>query len=69
MERPAEKRLLNCGSTDPNKILPMKYNWARKHYKDGNTRVRTSAPRRNAGRTATRRRHRSAPTGARRTWA
>jgi ribonucleoside-diphosphate reductase beta chain len=30
-----EKRLLNCSATDPNKILPMKYTWARKHYKDG----------------------------------
>jgi ribonucleoside-diphosphate reductase beta chain len=31
----AEKKLLNCVATDPNKILPMKYKWARKHYKDG----------------------------------
>jgi ribonucleoside-diphosphate reductase beta chain len=31
----AEKQLLNCEATDPNKILPMKYKWARKHYKDG----------------------------------
>jgi ribonucleoside-diphosphate reductase beta chain len=31
----AEKQLLNCSSTDPNKILPMRYKWARKHYKDG----------------------------------
>ena len=23
------------GSTDPNKILPMKYQWARTHYKKG----------------------------------
>ncbi len=30
-----EKRILNNSSTDPNKILPMKYKWARKHYKDG----------------------------------
>lgn len=30
-----EKRILNCDTTDPNKILPMKYKWARKHYKDG----------------------------------
>ena len=30
-----EKKLLNCSATDPNKILPMKYHWARKHYKDG----------------------------------
>ncbi len=28
-------KLLNCSSTDPNKILPMRYQWARKHYKDG----------------------------------
>ncbi len=27
--------ILNNSSTDPNKILPMKYNWARQHYKDG----------------------------------
>jgi ribonucleoside-diphosphate reductase beta chain len=31
----AEKQILNCSATDPNKILPMKYQWARKHYKDG----------------------------------
>ena len=30
-----EKTLLNCTTTDPNKILPMKYTWARKHYKTG----------------------------------
>jgi ribonucleoside-diphosphate reductase beta chain len=30
-----EKTILNCSTTDPNKILPMKYKWARKHYKDG----------------------------------
>jgi ribonucleoside-diphosphate reductase beta chain len=30
-----KKRIINSGSTDPNKILPMKYKWARKHYKDG----------------------------------
>ncbi|MEI6222223.1 MAG: ribonucleotide-diphosphate reductase subunit beta [bacterium] len=29
------KTILNCSTTDPNKILPMKYQWARKHYKDG----------------------------------
>ena len=33
--RSAEKRLLNCSATDPNKILPMKYGWARKHYRNG----------------------------------
>ena len=31
----ANKRLLNCESTDPNKILPMRYKWAREHYKTG----------------------------------
>lgn len=31
----AEKKILNAGQTDPNKILPIKYNWARKHYKNG----------------------------------
>lgn len=31
----AEKTLLNAGTTDPNKILPMKYKWARNHYKNG----------------------------------
>lgn len=30
-----EKTLINCSSTDPNKILPMKYKWAREHYKKG----------------------------------
>lgn len=30
-----EKRILNCATTDPNKILPMKYKWARQHYKNG----------------------------------
>ncbi len=30
-----EKTLINCSSTDPNKILPMKYKWAREHYKTG----------------------------------
>jgi ribonucleoside-diphosphate reductase beta chain len=29
------KSILNCQTTDPNKILPMKYKWARQHYKDG----------------------------------
>jgi ribonucleoside-diphosphate reductase beta chain len=29
------KGILNNSSTDPNKILPMKYKWARQHYKDG----------------------------------
>ena len=32
----AEKTILNnASSTDPNKILPMKYAWARMHYKNG----------------------------------
>lgn len=30
-----KKTLINCSSTDPNKILPMKYKWARQHYKTG----------------------------------
>lgn len=30
-----KKRILNCSETDPNKILPMQYNWAREHYKKG----------------------------------
>lgn len=29
------KKILNCSTTDPNKILPMKYLWAREHYKKG----------------------------------
>jgi ribonucleoside-diphosphate reductase beta chain len=31
----SEKTLINNSKTDPNKILPIKYEWARKHYKDG----------------------------------
>lgn len=31
----AIKTILNNSSTDPNKILPMKYKWARTHYKNG----------------------------------
>lgn len=31
----AEKTILNAGTTDPNQILPMKYKWARGHYKNG----------------------------------
>ena len=30
-----EKTILNSSTTDPNKILPMKYKWARTHYKTG----------------------------------
>jgi len=30
-----KKTLLNNSATDPNKILPMTYHWARQHYKDG----------------------------------
>lgn len=30
-----DKRILNSSTTDPNKILPMKYKWAREHYKNG----------------------------------
>lgn len=30
-----QKTLLNASGTDPNKILPIKYTWARTHYKKG----------------------------------
>jgi len=30
-----DKTILNSTRTDPNKILPMKYKWARRHYKTG----------------------------------
>ena len=30
-----KKGIINNSSTDPNKILPMKYPWAREHYKAG----------------------------------
>jgi len=30
-----KKQLLNCNETDPNKILPITYPWARKYYKTG----------------------------------
>jgi len=30
-----QKGIINNSSTDPNKILPMKYPWAREHYKAG----------------------------------
>jgi len=30
-----KKTILNSSGTDPNKILPMKYKWARTHYKNG----------------------------------
>lgn len=30
-----QKGIINNNSTDPNKILPMKYKWAREHYKAG----------------------------------
>ena len=30
-----KKGIINNSSTDPNKILPMKYKWARAHYKAG----------------------------------
>ncbi|HVY55642.1 MAG TPA: ribonucleotide-diphosphate reductase subunit beta, partial [Thermodesulfobacteriota bacterium] len=29
------KRIINCPVTDPNKILPIKYKWAREYYKIG----------------------------------
>ncbi|OQA36412.1 MAG: Ribonucleoside-diphosphate reductase subunit beta [Candidatus Dependentiae bacterium ADurb.Bin331] len=31
----AKKRIINDSQTDPNKILPMTYHWAREHYKNG----------------------------------
>lgn len=30
-----KKQILNCGNTDPNKILPIQYAWAREYYKKG----------------------------------
>lgn len=30
-----QKRILNCSATDPNKILPFQYPWAREYYKQG----------------------------------
>ena len=30
-----QKGIINNSAIDPNKILPMKYLWARQHYKDG----------------------------------
>jgi ribonucleoside-diphosphate reductase beta chain len=30
-----KKTIINASGTDPNKILPMKYNWARQYYKTG----------------------------------
>ena len=36
MTQPTQaKTLLNASGTDPNKILPIKYNWARTYYKQG----------------------------------
>ena len=35
MEHMKKKQVINNSSTDPNKILPMTYHWARKHYKTG----------------------------------
>lgn len=35
-EKPhAQKKIINCSATDPNKILPIKYKWAREYYKQG----------------------------------
>jgi len=31
----AEKKLICSVGTDPNKMLPIKYKWARQHYKNG----------------------------------
>lgn len=30
-----KKQLINASGTDPNKMLPIRYTWARKHYKTG----------------------------------
>jgi len=30
-----KKQILNNTKTDPNKILPIHYKWAREHYKNG----------------------------------
>ena len=30
-----QKKIINCKTTDPNKILPFQYPWARVHYKTG----------------------------------
>lgn len=30
-----KKQIINCNITDPNKILPFQYPWAREHYKTG----------------------------------
>jgi len=35
MKDALEKSILNCNVTDPNKILPIRYGWARQHYKTG----------------------------------
>ncbi len=31
----SQKKIINASGTDPNKILPIKYPWARQHYKTG----------------------------------
>ena len=35
IKKPGRGRIINNNGTDPNKILPMTYMWARQHYKDG----------------------------------
>lgn len=35
MEKIKKKQIINNATTDPNKILPMNYMWARTHYKTG----------------------------------
>ena len=35
MEQNKKKSIINNSATDPNKILPMSYQWARGHYKNG----------------------------------
>ena len=35
MEQVNQRGIINNSTTDPNKTLPMKYKWAREHYKSG----------------------------------
>ena len=35
MEQVNQRGIINNPTTDPNKILPMRYKWARRHYKSG----------------------------------
>ena len=35
MQERKQKQIINNSATDPNKILPLTYPWARTHYKTG----------------------------------